>query len=280
MPQLEQTFDAFARLLTYPDDQTVETAELLYVLLQDEVPKAASKISAFGAAVEQHEQWQMEEAYTRTFDVNPTCAFEVGWHLFGEEHVRGLFLVRMREELRRFGLEETCELPDHLVHVLAIIASMNADEAAKLVCACVLPAIEKMEAAFEDKETPYRNVIDALAAVLRNEWGALRDEAVAAADHVATDHNAIPEGVDLLRAYPVSDAPGGCGGQLPPSIPAPWGVSDALGGGPINPAATPDANVEFVPLKVNYPNAPGQCGSGGCGCNSSSEITPTQTREP
>ena len=42
-----------------------------------------------GSFVEQHELWQIEETFTRTFDVNPACALEVGWHLFGEEYARG-----------------------------------------------------------------------------------------------------------------------------------------------------------------------------------------------
>ncbi len=47
--------------------------------------------------------WEVEEAFTRTFDVNPACALEVGWHLFGEEYTAAMFLVRMREELRKHG---------------------------------------------------------------------------------------------------------------------------------------------------------------------------------
>ncbi len=42
-----------------------------------------------------------EELYTRTFDLNPVCALEIGWHLFGEDYERGAFLVRMRDQLRR-----------------------------------------------------------------------------------------------------------------------------------------------------------------------------------
>ena len=67
----------------------------------------------------------LEEAFTGTFDVNPACALEVGWHLFGEEYARGMFLVRMREELRKYGLAESSELPDHVSHVLAIVNAIR-----------------------------------------------------------------------------------------------------------------------------------------------------------
>jgi len=39
-----------------------------------------------------------------TFDINPACALEVGWHLFGEDYMRGQFLVRMREELSKYEI--------------------------------------------------------------------------------------------------------------------------------------------------------------------------------
>ena len=104
----------------------------MYVILQGEIPEAAKAAADFGAFAEQHELWEVEEAFTRTFDVNPTCALEVGWHLFGEEYARGMFLVRMREELRKYSLPESAELPDHIAHVLAVVAAMPDDEAAQL----------------------------------------------------------------------------------------------------------------------------------------------------
>ena len=48
---------------------------------------------------------------------------------FGEEYARGMFLVRMREEMRKYNLAESVELPDHISHVLAVVAAMPDDEA-------------------------------------------------------------------------------------------------------------------------------------------------------
>ena len=64
---------------------------------------------------------ELEELYTRTFDINPVCSLEVGWHLFGEDYNRGAFLVRMRGLLREHGIEEGAELPDHLESVLRVL---------------------------------------------------------------------------------------------------------------------------------------------------------------
>lgn len=202
MSHIPKVMNALARLLTYPDEHTTQGAELLFVVLQSEIPEAASAIAQFGSFLEQHESAEVEEAFTRTFDVNPTCALEVGWHLFGEEYARGMFLVRMREELRKYGLSETHELPDHISHVLSVVAAMPESEAARFVRACVQPAVKKMHDALENKDTPYRDVVGCLAEVIKQKWG----EAATTAQDVLESR---PPETDLLHAFPVADV--GCG---------------------------------------------------------------------
>lgn len=205
MSHIPRLLNAFSRMFTYPDEYTAQTSELLYVVLQGELPEAASEISTFGAFVEQHEHWEVEETFTETFDVNTTCALEVGWHLFGEEHARGMFLVRMREELRKYNLPESIELPDHLCHVLAVVAAMPEDAAARFVRACVQPAVEKMNQGFEGKDVPYAHVVAALSAVLKHTWGEFVN-----ADDKRPFASQQSDG-DPLRAYPVADVGCDCG---------------------------------------------------------------------
>ena len=222
MSHIPKVLDAFARLLAYPDQHTAQAAELLYIVLAGELDDAAAEISKFGSFMERSDAWQVEEAFTRTFDINPACALEVGWHLFGEEYARGMFLVRMREELRKYNLPESAELTDHIVHVLAVVAAMPDDEAARFVTACVQPAIEKMNSAIAHMETPYRHVIASLAAVVEGKWGASEP---GRGDEVLASNAA---GVDPLHAFPVADV--GCGGECsgacgePPFVPL--GIGD------------------------------------------------------
>lgn len=197
MSHLPRTLTALSRLFQYPDEHTAECAELLFVVLQDEVPEAAASLSRFGAFLEQHDPVEVEELYTSTFDVNPVCAAEVGWHLFGEEYARGLFLVRLRQELRKYGIPESHELPDHLTHVLSVLAAMPAEEATHFVKACVQPAVEKMKAAIQGKQSAYAEVVLSLSAVLGHFWG------VPASTIETNSEKQGDIGSDLLRDYPV-----------------------------------------------------------------------------
>lgn len=204
-----KTLRSLSTLLSYPTEQTVEAAELLYIILQGELPEAAKNISNFGAFLERHSLDEVEEAFTGTFDINPACALEIGWHLFGEEYARGLFLVRMREELKKYGLEESAELPDHITHVLSVIAAMPEAEARRFVVACVLPAVRKMSAALEGKDSPYGSVVSCLALILHHVWGE-GEELTDGSENEHPDASAIPGGVDLLHAFPVADVGSGC----------------------------------------------------------------------
>jgi len=222
MSHIPKVLCGLSRLLSYPDEHTVQTAEFLFVILHGEIPEASRAASDFGAFAEQHELWEVEEAFTRTFDVNPACALEVGWHLFGEEYARGMFLVRMREELRKYDLPESAELPDHISHVLAVAAAMPDVEAARFVRACVQPAVEKMKQALEGKDTPYRHVVACLAAVLAARWG--QCEATEQPQMLQSSTNEL----DPLRAFPVADV--GCGSGCGSSC---------------------DGNVDVVPLETD-----------------------------
>ena len=102
-----------------------------------------------------------QELYVQTFEFNPACTLEIGWHLFGENYERGEFLVRMREQLRRHRIAESTELPDHLTLLLPLIASMDHDEAAQLAGEFILPALAKIRGGIH--ENPYESVIAGIA---------------------------------------------------------------------------------------------------------------------
>ncbi len=164
--------EALSRVLTYPGADYLEFVQELPRALSDTDPELQAAVGLFASEVEGLSLTEIQEVFTRTFDLNPACSLEVGWHLFGEEYARGAFMVSIRERLRRYGVEENGELPDHLTHLLLLLEAMDASDRGKLAGAYVLPAVRKMLKALEGKENPYGGVIQAVAGMLERTPGA------------------------------------------------------------------------------------------------------------
>lgn len=164
--------DHLAALITYPGEKYLERLRDSWVALAREYPAAAETLQPFIEYSAKLDVAELEEAYTRTFDINPVCCLEVGWQLFGEEYERGAFLVKMRQALRENGLSESTELPDHLCHILPLLGRLDTAGAGPLVTACVLPAIDKMIAGFTDAKNPFECVLKTIRSVLRERYAA------------------------------------------------------------------------------------------------------------
>lgn len=176
-------YDSLAGLLVYPGvdyHQRVTRAAGTLAAVDGE---GAILLAEFAEQIRNFPVEALQELFIHTFDMNPDRSLEVGWHLFGENYDRGTFLVKMRQQLRRFGVAESGELPDHISHVLAVLGRMPADEAEEFAVACVFPALEKMRAGFTDKNesNAFKNVLDALAGLLRARYGDALPEIAASA---------------------------------------------------------------------------------------------------
>jgi nitrate reductase molybdenum cofactor assembly chaperone len=108
----------------------------------------------------------LQELYIGTFDWNPSASLDLGWHLYGEQYQRGEFLVEMRDRLRRYGVPETTELPDHITHVLAVVARMDAEAADRFSREYAAPAVAKLLAALEHSHSPFASPVRAVRKAL------------------------------------------------------------------------------------------------------------------
>ena len=160
-------YHALAALLTYPEENYRQGVEAATSLGPTECREL---LAQFVDSINGLQIWELQELFTRTFDMNPVCSLELGWHLFGENYERGLLLVRMREELRRFEIQESTELPDHLTHVLELLGRMDHARAEDFAAACVLPALSKMITAVDSKGNAYQPVLLAIQAFLRTQF--------------------------------------------------------------------------------------------------------------
>jgi nitrate reductase delta subunit len=165
------THDSFADLFRYPDITGKDRVLAAATALRRGDDELEAILEPFEQMFRHRDAIDLEELYTHTFDINPVCSLEVGWHLFGEDYSRGAFLVRMRERMRQVGVEETSELPDHLPQVLAVLGRVPDDEGKSLSCEFVLPAVNKMLAGLGEKKNEYRAVLEAVRSFLLRRYG-------------------------------------------------------------------------------------------------------------
>ncbi len=167
-----------AQLLEYPGSQGAGTLAEVARAAARELPEAADALVAFADLATSLGTDGLEELHTRTFDHNPDRALELGWHAFGETYTRGAFLVHMRELLRRHGVAENGELPDHLTLALRLLPRLSPADAQALVRDALGEAVDKLLQAFTratgGELNPYLGPVHA-AALLIQSHGAPRE---------------------------------------------------------------------------------------------------------
>ncbi|HET8724446.1 MAG TPA: nitrate reductase molybdenum cofactor assembly chaperone [Anaeromyxobacteraceae bacterium] len=158
-----RVFGAFAELLSYPVSDPAPAARRCRELLSG---RSADALGAFVSRAERARPHEMEEAYSSTFDLDPSCAPYVGHHLAGETPKRGIFMARLADAYREDGFEggaPSGELPDHLAVVLRYLAAVPSGARRQaLLEDALVPALDRMLAALPDPESVYRPVLAAL----------------------------------------------------------------------------------------------------------------------
>lgn len=163
----DNLYALFAHLLEYPTPALSGQVKACIESLRPMHPEAAGKLFDFSNSLQEHSRSQMEELYTSTFDMQPVCYPYVGYHLFGESYKRGAFMAKLVEGYRACGYAAGQELPDHVAVILRFLAlgamARNNDFGHILLLEGLLPALEKMTAAFEGQAgNPYSAVLSAL----------------------------------------------------------------------------------------------------------------------
>jgi nitrate reductase delta subunit len=176
-------FHLFAELLEYPQIGLSQSVRECEALISPRNPEAAALVHAFRSFVEEASLGQVQELYTRTFDLDATYHPYVGHHLFGESYKRSAFMVGLKERYQAYDLVVEGELPDHLGVMLRFLSLCDdAGQTADIVQEAISPALERMvkkgtedeEAApdealvdFDPKLRLYPKVLEALQLVLQ-----------------------------------------------------------------------------------------------------------------
>lgn len=172
MNRQDQILSLYALLLTYPDQTCLDGIAQCRTLVGEIHPRAAAQLEPLNTLAGQGSLRALEEVYTRTFDMQPRCCPYVGYQLCGESRGRTLFLLKLKELYLEHAFEENGELPDHLGVMLRFLALSGVEQEAEVIVGDgVLPALEKMIAAFEDEpQHPYGALLCSLQSFLAQEF--------------------------------------------------------------------------------------------------------------
>lgn len=159
---------ALGVLLAYPRRErfAADLARAEGRLLEAGAAEAAEALEAFERAAVRRSFDELEELYTRTFDLTPSCAPFLSVHLFGQESFRRARLMTGLEEVyRKAGFDRGTELPDHVAVVLQAAESFPEAEWAELVERVLARPLARMKGAL-DAKNPYRYLVEAVRRVL------------------------------------------------------------------------------------------------------------------
>ncbi len=164
-------YPLFAEILEYPTYSLYECFEECLSFLLGRDPEAADLLRKSEPVLARMPLTQMQEIYTRIFDLQPACYPYVGHHLFGEDYRRGLFMSGLKRHYFSSGFSAEKELPDHLAVMLRFLAQSPQDqESDELILECMIPALEKMLAGgVRQGDNPYRAALEALLLTLQKE---------------------------------------------------------------------------------------------------------------
>ncbi len=162
---MKMPLQIFADLLSYPRETYPENARTLLNCYSESSPERG-QLSAFYDFAVNTDLRRIEEVFTETFDMNKTACLELGWHLYGEDYARGEFLVKMRQSLQEYQIEESVELPDHISHCLLLLAALDSDDAAIFAANYISPALATILKGFSE-DNPYYGLLTCLQDVLQ-----------------------------------------------------------------------------------------------------------------
>ena len=194
-------YQQLAAVFDYPEADLPAQLRELCESLQSHHPAAASRLEFFakalpssGERLSEEELDEVQEIFTRSFDVQAITTLSVGYIVFGDDYKRAELLVNLNREHRDADLDCGTELSDHLPNVLRLIAKWQDPEiVVEFVEEILHPAIDNMIHEFgadrilernrlyrkhyktliassEERGTMYIDALQALLAVLQQDF--------------------------------------------------------------------------------------------------------------
>lgn len=147
-----------AKLFDYPQSNFSSQFLEVKANLPSQYTTAHEHLSQFMAHASSMNLEELQETFTRSFDIQAATTLDVGYLLFGDDYKRGQLLVHLNQEHQKTKNSCGTELPDHLPNVLRLISKCEDHELIEeLVSEIVAPALLKMISDFDPSRLDKRD---------------------------------------------------------------------------------------------------------------------------
>jgi nitrate reductase assembly molybdenum cofactor insertion protein NarJ len=118
-------YELLAELFVYPGLNYAEKIQGIQSKLEEIFPEEAKVLAPFTTFVSQASLDELEELFTRSFEVQAVTTLDLGYLMFGDDYKRAELLVNLNREHAEAKNECGDELPDHLPNILRLIPRME-----------------------------------------------------------------------------------------------------------------------------------------------------------
>ncbi|MCO5271741.1 MAG: hypothetical protein M9954_08780 [Cyclobacteriaceae bacterium] len=149
-----------AGLLDFPEEGIKERAKEAQVFLDAQYPDIGDEFRPFAEMCSHTSLDDIQELYTRTFEVQAVTTLDLGYLLFGDDYKRAELLVNLNREHATLGNDCGHELADHLPNVVRLIALLDDGELRlELLKKVVVPGLKKMIGDFGPETLKKKNEV-------------------------------------------------------------------------------------------------------------------------
>lgn len=158
---------AFADLLKYPKQDYAEKCVQAKNAVEIFYPQVSQLMEVFCAKIRELSLAEIEELFTRTFDMAPLCNPYLTTYIYGDENFeRGTFMTLLAQRYKECNFELAGELPDHICIVLEFAPQFEQEEFNELCDYCLRHALGQMTSSLEQSDSIYANLFKSLMAIL------------------------------------------------------------------------------------------------------------------
>lgn len=161
-------YSCFAEILDYPEHSIAKSVSDCIAELAGDIPEASALLKDFQTAITEKDVGQLQEIYTNAFDLRPDCTPNLGYHMFGDDGRRGVFLAELKGRMEARGIPLGVELADHISLILRYLDAVE-EERAPIVEDCLLPSTSRMVEVLGSSGNPYQYALRALLNLLQRQ---------------------------------------------------------------------------------------------------------------